>query len=576
MKAINIPPRPANGRVVRCRQPEVYVDGVRRRDLMVLQWEMLGPPQFGRLTLAPALIVPGQVQSRFGDPGCLPEIGAAVRVSSESSGRLFVGAVSAHRHEVGPGDERLVAECSDLLAGALAEKVASHWRAEEGTGLQVTRSPARFNVDRAGLASACRVTINGRECRAFDSGLSAERWTVAGALEYMLAVYAPPAVEPLGQGELEALAGVIDLGAVDATGKTAAQVIREVLDRGGLDMRAGREGESLVVYKPGAAGRRRNVGLQPVGDGLDQARTNLWRGRIAFTRRPSRRGVLVLGARKQFESTFELSEGWDPKLATDRWRDFVRSLSDDWPRVAAVYRKWVLNEHGWYSGEPWSLPVHDFADISGEDFTTRSPRRFLPCLSSDSLGQSLGIVVEARCSSTGPWRRWPGPVWAAQEQCAVHLGGDSLPADYFQAAVAGTAEVRVTAVIEADARLSAEVEGNPHLPKEVVDASSQAFWREVRPTSIFRAAAGLGPADESDDSELVRRIASRNADLSSLATEAEITLGWIDTSFQVGDIIERIEGRDFELSSNADARPCVRSVVHDFGQAQTTRLIVRG
>lgn len=158
----------------------------------------------------------------------------------------------------------------------------------------------------------------------------------------------------------------------------------------------------------------------------------------------------------------------------------------------------------------------------------------------------------------------------------MYLGGDSLPADYFQAAVAGTAEVRVTAVIEADARLSAEAEGNPHLPKEVVDASSQAFWREVRPTSVFRAATGLGPADESDDSELVRRIASRNADLASLATEAEITLGWIDTSFQVGDIIERIEGRDFELSSNADARPCVRSVLHDFGQAQTTRLIVRG
>lgn len=577
MNTINISPRPGDARVVRCRPPAVYVDGERRRDLTVLQWELLGPPTFSRVVLTTVGTPAGRPPARFGDIHRLPPVGALVRVCCvPAGGAQFTGTVVSQRQAAGPRGERIIAECTDVLAGGFDGKLTDHWRSVGGDAVKIERGPVRFNAGRGDLASAARATINGRSCKVFDSAQNASGWTVAEALEYLLACYAPAGVEIPSNDELEALAGGIDLGTIDATGKTAGEVLLAVLDRGGLHMRAGRSGESLWVYRPPADGRRRAVRLQPVGRQLDTSDTNLWRGRVAFTRRPSRRGVLAIGARKQYEATFELLRGWDPDAATGRWRDFTRSLSDNWPQAASVFRWWVLNEHGWYSGSPWQLPVYDFSALSEDDFTTRSPRRFLPCLSSDALGRSLGIVVQFRCSPDGQWRPWAGPVWTAADQCAIYLGGDSLPADYFQAAVASTAEVRVTCVVQADARLTAERRGDPHQPKEVIDVSARASWRQIDDSSILKQATGLGEPDERDDTKAIEAIAARQVEAASLATEAELTLGWIDTSFQVGDVVEQIDGRDLQLSTNSDTRPFVRSILHDFGQAQTTRLVVRG
>jgi len=578
MNTLTLPSESNEKTVVRCPPAIIRVHGAIRRDLQLLEWVVEPGPSFGKAFL----VVSGPPQpgssARLGDTSRLPAIGADVRINtaSRSDGGEFLGSVTGHSFVVDEQGERFTAECGHRLVTHLARRISSLWQYQASSALEVKQAKIEFNAGWNSRASNSLVTINGRSCRAFDSGIDSRPWSAADALGYLLATIVPADVEAPGRTELEALAGGIDLGRLDATGKTTAEALVEIARRAGLELRSARQGLGLVFYRAGRQGRRRNVRLQPAGSALATSQSDLWRGQIRIRRRPCRRSLLVLGQRKQYESTFELAKGWDPSLQTDRWRDFVRSESDNWPKSSDVYRKWVLNEHGWYSSSPWSLEVHSFSDISSVDFPIRSARRFLPCLSTDRQGQGLGVVVEIRCGQSADWRRWRGPLWVSRDECAIYLGGDALPGEFFEAAVDNGADVRVTAVVEADARILAEVEGDPNAARDVIDLSSRAAWRQVHSSSIFHGAADVGSSGERDDSHLLRRLALRYAEAGSTATEAELTLGWVDASFHVGDIVERIDGREFELSSNSDSRPVVHSVRHDLGARQTTRLFVSG
>jgi len=578
MNTLTLPSESNDETIVRCPPAIISVNGAVRRDLELLEWVIEPGPSFGGAFLVVSGPPCPQPGARLGDRGRLPAIGAKVRIRAAlgSGGGEFVGSVTGHSFVVDEQEERFTAECRHRLEGYLARRISSLWRFQAPSALEVKQAKIRFNAGWNSRASSSLISVNGRLCRVFDSGVDSQPWSAADALGYLLAAAVPADVEVPTRTELEALAGGIDLGRMDITGKTAAEALVEVARNAGLELRSARQGVGLVFYRPGRQGRRRDVRLQPGGSALSVPESNLWRGRIHIRRRPCRRSLLVLGQRKQYESTFQLAKGWDPGLQTDRWRDFVRSESENWPKLGDVYRKWVVNEHGWYSSAPWSLPVYSFSDISSIDFTVRSARRFLPCLSTDRQGQGLGVVVEIRCGQGLEWRRWRGPLWVSRDECAIYLGGDALPGEFFEAAVNNGAEVRVTAVVEADARIIVEVDGDPNAPRDVIDLSSRAAWRLVHASSIFYGASDVGSSGERDDSHLLRRFARRYAEAASTATEAELTLAWVDTSFHVGDIVERIDGRDFELSSNPDSRPVVRSVRHDLGARQTTHLVVSG
>jgi len=577
MQTLTLQPYDQNSTTIRCRQPMVYIDGRRRRDLEVMTWETLPAPDFGRVRLALRGWRVTAQSKRLENTGALPPIGARVAIvpADSSGGCEFVGAVTGHSLQVSGDSEQLAAEAQHQLALELGRIISDRRHIEEGQAVLVKDQRVCFNAGRDGLASAETVAFGTREARLFDTRATARRWSVADALAYIIATSVPQDIETAGVAELVSLAGDLDPGTIDITGLTIGEALVRVAQRGGLVVRASRRGRGLVFYRPGRQGRSRILQLQPVGAKFSVAQSNLWQGQISIYRRPSRRGVLAFGDKKQYESTFELSNGWDPYRQTSRWRDFIRSQADNWPAVADVYRKWVLNEHGWYSDYPWYLPVHDFASISEEDFPVHLPRKFLPCLSADSFDQSMGIVVEVRCGSGANWRRWTGPVWVSGDECAIYLGGDALPSDFFQAAVADEAEVRVTATIVSDVRLSAEIPGDAGHEIEIVDLADRAAWRKIHQSSTFHGQEDLGQPAERDDSEMLEDLARRCADVASKATEAKVVLGWIDTSCHIGDLVERIDGRALELSSNPDSRPFVRFVRHDF-ESWTTQLTVTG
>ncbi|MDY6913369.1 MAG: hypothetical protein SVT52_02780 [Planctomycetota bacterium] len=515
---------------------------------------------------------------RAEDVWALPGIGlqVVIRAALDCGDEEFQGIIAGHRIDITDRGEELVAEVEHRLAGELSPSMATRWQLSDGQVQEVPSNKIRFNAGDDTLASAAAATLGSRKARVFDSDVGARRWTVADVLGYLIATAVPPQVEAPSLQELERLAGGIDVDSMNLTGLTVGEALIRVSRLGGLEMRSARRGLGLVFYRPGRQGRRRTVRLQPAGEKLSQDKSNLWRGQIHVRRRPSRPGVLALGEHKRYESTFYLAKGWDPSLETSRWRDLVRSESGNWPLVAQVYRKWVLNEHGWYSGSPWYLPTHSFSDISAEDFTLNIPRELLPTLSAGSNGRSLGVVVEVRCGTGASWKRWRGPLWVSRDECAIYFGGDALPADFFQAAVEDEAAARVTATVEADVRLVAEIKGDRGMARQIIDISNRAAWRQVHSDSIFHNADGLGQPGERDDSQLLEHIARRHAEGAALATEAELVLGWVDTSFHVGDIVERVDGRVLELASNLDAKPFLQSVRHDFGPGQTTTLIVSG
>ena len=570
---------PADERTAfRCRNARVYVDSVRRRDLKALSWEMVTGPPFGKAIVA---LDPSGISSHpgIGDLYLLPPIGSAVliRPDEEAGGSDLPGIVTAHLIDLAEAVEQLVAQVEHRLASALGTVISRRWQLDaDGLPREVVNARVRFNAGANMLASASTVPVNGREAHVFDSSRQGQPWTVADALGYLIATAVPEEVEAPAQAELEELAGSIELGAAEITGMTVAHALKDLAHRGGIALRAAADGQGLIFYRPGRQGRHRTISLQPAGSGLSLTQSNLWRGQIELGRRPCRRRVVALGEPKYYESTFELSKGWDAALQPSRWRDFVRGQAVDWAAVSDVYRKWVLNEHGRYCVLPWLLPLHDFSSISAEDFLLPVARRFLPCLSADVQGQSLGYVVEFSLDDGTTWQRWAGPLWVSSTDCSIYLGGDGLPGEYFGAAAEDLVRVRITATVAADSRLSVEIPGDAGAAAEVIRLSGRAAWRKVHSGSIFYQKEGLGAPAEMDDTLLLCQMAQRHAETISSAAEGKLKLGWTDTTFNVGDIIERVEGRPLELASNPDARLHVVSVKHDFGTHQSTTLFVSG
>lgn len=566
MTALTLSPRPVRDTTLRPDPPTVYVDGNRRRDLKVLTWDVLGPPVFGRVALLLHSTTHPTRSIRMERPDELPPIGADVRVRPRRSSEAvdFQGKVVAHRLVLDEDGERLGADVEHGLSQALAAVIASRWHAN-GSGVKVVKNVlVRFNAERDGLASATSRAVGSRWAHVFDASASARRWTAAEALAYVIATAVPSNVRVPSLSELGRLGGRIDPGTVDITGLTVAEALARIAGRAGLEVRAARQGLGIELYQPGAPGRPANVSWQRAGGTFARSKTNLWKGHLVIRRRPAHRSVLAL------------EPGWDPALETSRWRDFARGHSPNWPLLADVYRKWVLNEHGWYSVAPWNLPAGDFSGISAEDFLLSRPRQLLPCLSCDLNGASLGVAVEVRCAAGDPWRPWRGPVWVSRDECAVYLGGEALPGEFFQAAVSGDASVRVTATIEADARLTVELAGDPNQATVVVDASHIVRWQKVHASSAFAGREDLGPPDERDDSDALVELAQRHSEVVSTALRGTLTLGWVDVSCHVGDTVEQVKNRAIELRPSPDRLAFVRAVRHDFGPAQCTMLELEG
>ncbi len=569
-----LPKIPITATVLRPLPPRILVAGRRRYDLQALGWRVEGPPLFGQAEIVLRSPLAAGRDVRLEQAHRLPAIGEEVVLlpGDRQDSWRFPGIVVEHRTGIDDG-ERLVAVLKHRLGVLLDIHAIGRWVQTPAGPVDRSDLPLHFNTGPETLATPdVHETSSGRVTRRFTSAPEGTRWTFADALSYVIAVFVPESVDVPSREELLDLCGRRELLPARFEGRGLCSVLEELSARAGLVLRGSRSGRGLVIHKAGE-GRTRQVRLQAPGGDFHPSTTNLWKAEIVTRTRPRKPGVLAIGQKKRFEVTLQLQPGWDPLDETSRWRDTSRELASPGARLESVYRRWVLNEHGAYSRPPLALDATDLSTISAEDFQEVKARRWLPCISCDALGRSLGVVVEVSTDGGSTYAPWPGRVRVSREQCAIFLDDPSLPADYFAAAVEGLVRVRVTGCLEGDLPLIWHEPGRDGDGVEIL-RDQEARWAAVHSSSIFSGEGAVGPTDQADDTGRLQDLAAACVADQSERSRSSLTLGWVDGGYHVGDIIERVEGRSLDLPSARGAGGRIVGVRHVCGDTQTTTLIV--
>ncbi|MFN3167522.1 MAG: hypothetical protein ACE37H_10710 [Phycisphaeraceae bacterium] len=372
-------------------------------------------------------------------------------------------------------------------------------------------------------------------------------------------------VEPGTTGS-QTLAGLI-VSVLDASGLRLQQSI--ALERNGvrrtLCVVPERAGRRIALPWPDVQGRGAMV-RSARGDNLPAP--------------PSR--WAALGGRPMIEDTFVLVPGWDPALTGQPDADYGRLTSSDFSRYGSVYRAWLLNEDGAFTGPPFDHgPAFDVGALFDAPGSIAQPLRLGDCLTRDASGLSIAPVIESSTDSGANWSAYPGLAGAMQDRVGVRLTDDTLPGAILTAAKAGTLRLRVTASLTAPDRIERQRwDGNPFAgvgPTRTVRFGDRFGWRRVMPTSIHADAidAGQLSADVVDDraalGEALLKTIARSPGASASAT-VELAGAW--TAVRVGDMVaDPLEpGRSIDGTPKAfDPRAArVHHLQIDFGVADHT------
>lgn len=120
--------------------------------------------------------------------------------------------------------------------------------------------------------------------------------------------------------------------------------------------------------------------------------------------------VSALGAEEVVEATFNLMPAWDPSLDSTPIEqlgtnsDYVKAN----PTLSRVWRDWVLNEGGEYTGKrPGQRAFNVGLQLTGASLPLRR-RRFLPTISqhteSTPFGEASGVFVEISLDGGQTWK----------------------------------------------------------------------------------------------------------------------------------------------------------------------------
>ncbi|KKK47577.1 hypothetical protein LCGC14_3153790, partial [marine sediment metagenome] len=285
-----------------------------------------------------------------------------------------------------------------------------------------------------------------------------------------------------------------------------------------------------------------------------------------------------------------------------------------------VGRKWALNEGGDYSagaydrGMPFDfttvIDAEYLLDDDGKRLYAPFNRQLLPCLTRDEQAlDSVGIKVEFSLDGGQTWQVRSGVIGSLSDEAGIYIDelnlGEMLNQEE-ETISGGTLEdvelnywtslcddklkgrsfkdgewktrVRVTASIQMDQRLvrfsgPSSAGGSPFEHRVAYDLHDSHGIAQRMAASIF-VAEGL-PADELDTSAWLTasldRIREANEDM-SISGQYLLDRMWLG-AFACGDAIEKITGRDYDLSVNYGSRtiyPEIIQIVHLPIQQKTT------
>jgi hypothetical protein len=351
----------------------------------------------------------------------------------------------------------------------------------------------------------------------------------------------------------------------------------------------------IVVYKRGE-GPEKNVTMQAWGENKDTRKTNVRMADIEWNVADTANIVTVFGAHLEVEGTFELKRSWieeDDALTADQLRkgepiEGEAETTSQYDSRPHVWRKWVLNEGGDYTGSRTVVkPITATFDINtiqdDDNGTTVYPlgqnnvaknRKFWPPLTKDPDGRRQDFLVEylqpAEYGGTDEWinvlTRENGHFEVLERECGILFTGITPPREIVD--LGENARVRITACIRGDQRVSYTTAQATECPNGndiamVVNAETQFFKRrridyvdEYSENWSRFTEVGFLPttptADERDDTTAMTTYANNLRDNESAARlSASITLEGFRPEYKRGDIITKIEGREISFDQNS-------------------------
>ena len=527
---------------------------------------------------------------RFEDVAQVVQSGQRVTVSmvyqdDPASGRqgkwcLFAGVVSSGSASIsGKGEGVEVVACDEMTYRDAAAIEGVRALGYGGEAVFIETAGVVFNPDGQPNGSGQAVEVNGKAYQVFELEPSkAKYWTYASAIEYL--VYEGLGVD--GIAGLEALTEGKVLRDVEVTGLTALAAIDRLCRRAGLGycvvevpVRGDQVKAVLEFYRRGQ-GRRIFLQHQPSGESLDMGRTNLLRCKLDLAR--VRESVLVRGQGdlKKYEATFELVGGWDPALEFNDYDLYSPATNENFLEVKDVFRKWVLNESGDYSGEAF-----DFRGIFGSENYALRRRRFWGCLSRDASGKSLGYYVEVSYNGGEDWRPYAGAFDVLLEECGIYLSVTQFDSASWYAIKKDMLRFRITASVVGDERVEANVSDGPmeasrRVRVEVMNLGNEFKYRQVTPASIFYGGGALGEPDVRDDREVMRSLLRDEAGrMRQGSMKGVAELPFVRGDIRPGDVVWGIEGREVDFRRCivcGEHRPQVEKVTISTGRKWSTAI----
>lgn len=489
----------------------VLVDGVPEPGLVVRAYRADAPLDTRRAEIGVT------DESLWRDRGALlhrPAVLALPHALSDGSPRwevLVEGTLrTAGRDRRAGADERTL-ELVDAWADRLERPAGMGW-ALTPDGL-ATDPAAALRLGDAANRSAERYTVHGRSVHVIDN-TSGEAWTLGDAIDTVAAFASIDLVTDL----LPTAHRAARLSTTLDPSQPPGEVLRRLLGAAGWRVRidrwrGGGASRGVVAVVPVCAGR---VFALPWGAGAPGSVAPPGVSRIRRTdlhldHAPPRRWV-ARGGRPIVEATFELVPAWDPALAGAPDAAYGRATSSDFTTYGPVFRRFVLNEDGAFTGPPYHhTPAFDLAALFDDPLVLPTPLPIGPCLVRDGAGRRLPPVVEVSTDSGATWVRYAGEARAMRERAGVVLDDAVLPAGVLAAGQGGTLRVRVTGSLRSPRALErARWRGNPFAgpgPDRLVELGEAYGLRRVDASSIHADALDLGEldADEADDRRALER-----------------------------------------------------------------------
>jgi len=309
----------------------------------------------------------------------------------------------------------------------------------------------------------------------------------------------------------------------------------------------------IVIYQRGV-GLDKPLKLQRFGQTLDESKSTVTALDVGYNTATLANKVYVYGARKEREVTLPLYPGWDMSAASLDESDVDNPAG----------RMWLASEAGDIKGLNASYDAGDPPDIfdnhtiprrrvmedcltylSGE--TTRRPP-FVEYSTDD------GVTWYPLDNLETPYRMMPDRIGiyftAASDEAGI------IPSELHETDSA-LLKLRITGTVRDDHRISYAPDRDERSPNglevvKLIDASDQFFDRQRQSAGAFASVLG-GAADIRDDTELIEDYAESIATSEAAAqVTASFTIPGFSFEFEIGDIIEEVEGRTISFNRRVE------------------------